>query len=150
MPKRRKQVRRRGDPSPQKKPTSLTQEDGVFKKNLWSFSWADADGSWRLSDIDDTAVSLRQVLHDLEGLAPGELKRHGCHSIEVSNLSRGAQKRLEEIGKDDLDKLYSLRLTGRERLWAIRRRAIDNDGYYHVFKLLWWDPNHEVCPANPR
>ncbi len=61
------------------------------------------------------------------------------HEVYVSSISRAAQKRLAEIKLDDFDRLVSLRFSGKERLWGIK---INN-----VFKLIWWDPNHEVYPS---
>ncbi len=61
----------------------------------------------------------------------------GSHSIPVSDLSRKAQARLVEIRQDDVDELYSLTITGRRRVWEIMEG--------HTLKVLWWDPNHEVC-----
>lgn len=43
------------------------------------------------------------------------------------------------IGLDDQDALVSLGLTGRERIWGFIANGVMN--------LLWWDPNHEVCPS---
>jgi len=40
---------------------------------------------------------------------------------------------------DAVEDLFSLRLTGKKRLWGIRDR--------HVFKVFWWDPEHGVCPS---
>lgn len=137
-------------PKTKKKPKSPRQKEREFIKNLWSFSWGDTEGEWPLREIDDANVSIRQALHNLEDLSPTDLKKRGCHNVEVDNLSKVARKRLEKIQKDDLDGLHSMRLSGKERIWAIRLRAEDNDGYYHVFKLLWWDPRHEVCPTNPQ
>jgi len=57
----------------------------------------------------------------------------------VASIIKDAQKRLEELKLDDVDQLYSLRLNGRERLWGIR----SND----KFSILWWDPEHQICPA---
>ena len=51
-----------------------------------------------------------------------------------------AQKRLQEIAQEDIDSLWSLRLEGAHRLWGIR-----DGGVYH---MIWWDPDHEVCPSD--
>ena len=59
------------------------------------------------------------------------------HLIEVGRLCKEARNRLQEIGQEDIDELLSLRLTGTERVWGILE--------HNVVKLLWWDPNHQVC-----
>ena len=54
-------------------------------------------------------------------------------------LCSHAQKRLVEMKLDDVDEVHSLRLSGVHRVWGILTE--------NVLTLLWWDPNHEVCPS---
>lgn len=61
------------------------------------------------------------------------------HFIAKDNLCKKARDRLAEIGQDDVDAVLSLRLSGKERIYGILDMA--------VLKLLWWDPNHQICPA---
>jgi len=62
------------------------------------------------------------------------------HNVAIDDLSRPAQDRLRQIFDPlDFDDLLSLRLSGRERIWGILDRG--------AVTLLWWDPNHEVCPS---
>jgi hypothetical protein len=61
------------------------------------------------------------------------------HSVQVSNLSNEAKSRLQIIKQDDVDELVSLRVSGKERIWGIRENEVLN--------ILWWDPDHEVCPS---
>ena len=62
------------------------------------------------------------------------------HSVEIDKLSSTAQTRLTEIQLDDIDELVSLRLSAKERIWGILEQG--------VLIILWWDPNHQVCPSN--
>jgi len=39
----------------------------------------------------------------------------------------------------DVDEMLSLRLSGTERVWGILA-----DG---ICTLVWWDPEHRLCPA---
>jgi hypothetical protein len=62
------------------------------------------------------------------------------HPINVGSLSKPARDRFVELELDaGADSVFSLRLSGAERLFGIRDRWI--------FYLLWWDPEHLVCPA---
>jgi len=61
------------------------------------------------------------------------------HSCDVASLSSKARTRLLEIGMDDQDKLWSIRLSSKKRLWGILDRGI--------FYIVWWDPNHQVYPS---
>ena len=109
---------------------------------FWSFSLVDCYGPWGFHDI------CRNELHDLvmngfkhkEGVNWAELKSNGgCHNVAKYKLVKQAQQRLTEIKLDDLDELFSMRFTGKKRIWGIR------DG--NIFKILWWDPEHKVCPS---
>ena len=53
------------------------------------------------------------------------------------SLAEPAKTRLSEILLDDLDGLSRLRLSGRKRLFGVRR--------HNEFSILWWDPEHEVA-----
>ncbi|MCP4214875.1 MAG: hypothetical protein GY765_09470 [bacterium] len=82
-------------------------------------------------------------MKNLESMTWGEIERKDqSHLIPVAGICSEARKRLDEIKLDDRDILYSLRLTGSERLWGIR----DYDSFY----LLWWDPNHSVYPVSKK
>ena len=61
------------------------------------------------------------------------------HAIPTGDLSREARTRLEELKLDDVDEVISLRLSGKERVFGIRQDV--------ALTLLWWDPEHEVCPS---
>lgn len=62
------------------------------------------------------------------------------HFVSVDRIIPEAQDRLRTLHRwEDLDQLFSLRLTGRCRIWGIL--------VGHTLKLLWYDPHHEVCPS---
>lgn len=69
-----------------------------------------------------------------------EGKRH--HLIELDALSPAAKARLQEIGKDDASALFSFAVDGKHRVFAIRIAGVAH--------LLWWDPNHLVCPSHKK
>lgn len=68
--------------------------------------------------------------------------RKGSHLIAVSDLAKNAQRRLEEIGQADVDEVYSLRFGGQKRIIGIRSGD--------ALKILWWDPEHQVCPSQKK
>jgi len=61
------------------------------------------------------------------------------HFIDIAEIIKEAKQRLTAIGLNDEDQLFSLRITGRKRLWGILR-----DGKYNI---LWYDREHEICPS---
>jgi hypothetical protein len=62
------------------------------------------------------------------------------HSINISDLSKKAQKRLKQLQLNDIDALFSFRLEGELRIFGIRK--------FNYLQILWVDPKHEVCPVN--
>jgi len=63
------------------------------------------------------------------------------HFVDVENLCKEAQKRLEALHLH-YNQLYSIALTGRQRLYGI----VDEG----VFNILWYDPEHEVYPVTKK
>ncbi len=59
--------------------------------------------------------------------------------LNLTKLHPMQKKRLEEIEQDEIALFYSLRLSGKKRMWGIK----DNN----IFWILWWDPFHEICPS---
>ncbi len=90
----------------------------------------------------DALIQIIGKLKSFERSAWADIERGGSHFIGVESIIRDAQRRLEMLKLDDTDELFSLRLSGLERLWGLR----SND----VFSVLWWDPNHQICPSTLR
>jgi len=63
------------------------------------------------------------------------------HPMQVEILDKKAAKRLTELNLDSYDVLYSLTITGRQRVWGI---MIEETG---TFQLLWYDSQHEIYPV---
>ncbi|MBU0558787.1 MAG: hypothetical protein KJ799_07025 [Bacteroidetes bacterium] len=61
------------------------------------------------------------------------------HSVEVSKIIKEAQKRLSDLQLDEFDELFSLRITGKIRIWGIRQCS--------YLRVLWIDLEHEICPT---
>ncbi len=110
--------------------------------------------SWRISGIEmvepygwdtlDTSMLLyiKDKLTSFESMTWAEILVQGKkfhHTVALVSLSQEAQSRLREINLDDIDELVSLRLSAKERVWGILDQG--------VLSLLWWDPEHQVCPS---
>ena len=111
---------------------------------VWKIGHLDADGRWGHAKID-AATLWRQIfpkMKQYEAMTWNEIARdrHRNHSVAVVELVREARDRLEELHIDDVEELFRFRLTGTQRVWGIR----DRDAFY----ILWWDPNHEICPSH--
>lgn len=100
----------------------------------------DLNGPWRWDNIE--ASHLQDLLQNVfcsQKLTWQALRDHGSHLIDVPQLISDAQKRLHEIAQDDVDQLYSLRLSGIKRVWGIKEN--------NILWMLWWDPFHSICPS---
>jgi hypothetical protein len=101
---------------------------------LHPFGWQDLDAV--------TLNEIRTKLAQFESMTWNEIlvdSKKQNHSVEVWKLSKEAQERLNATGLGDAEEVVSLRLSGRERVWGLRQGA--------VMLILWWDPEHAVCPS---
>jgi len=96
--------------------------------------------AWPVWAADGAAKELA----DLERLTWRELVAGGYqrryNHCPASEMSRLAQDRPMELKLDDFETLFSIRIDQKKRLWGLL-----HDG---IFRLLWWDPDHQVYPMN--
>ena len=129
---------------PQKIPRFDLMERSKYPS--WQFGLIDLCGpqgcSWNAATIEEI-TQLFLKLKTFESLTWGEIInnfRKDHHYMPRNAICNDAQKRLEEISQDDIDELFSFHLGSAKRLWGI----IDG----HEFKILWWDPKHQIYPMN--
>lgn len=106
----------------------------------WRLSGADQSGpfSWaNITDAQRRGVWAR--MSEFEKMTPSQLLSTGSHRVSQSRMAKEAKERLRRIELDDLEELWSFRVTGRQRFWCMKRE--------NVYSLLWWDPDHRVCPS---
>ena len=100
----------------------------------------DHGGDWGWDKFESACMQeLLTKIFEFQKLSWQDLKNSGSHFVRVGDLCSMAQKRLQVIKKEDLDELFSLRLTGRKRIWGIKEG--------NILWLLWWDPEHKVCSS---
>jgi hypothetical protein len=130
-------------PLSNKIPRQSQQQISDQAKPVWRFSLLDWDGPWGWRDVEANKwQEILQKLGHFETRTWADIKSDG-NAVDIQNSPNPeASKRLTEIHLDDIEELFSLRLSGKERIWGI----LDN----HIFKLLWWDPNHEVWPSTKK
>lgn len=90
-----------------------------------------------------TIEKIRDRLKSFETMTWGEILNEGGkrnHLVKVIDLCKEAKQRLQVIQQDDLAELLSLGLTSRGRIWGVLENG--------VVRLLWWDPQHLVCPSH--
>jgi hypothetical protein len=120
---------------------SIIDKEKIEEKKIsWKFSIIDIDGKWTFKNIkkDYFWNDLLNKLKNLESQTVSEfiMPEHN-HKIEKCSLCKEAQRRLINIKLDDYDEFYSIHIDGKKRLWGILE--------FSNFKILWWDPNHEIC-----
>jgi|SRR6267154_4349265 len=103
----------------------------------------DKDGPWGWNKFDSFQIQeLLQKIFEFQKLTWQDHRNNGSHFVNRKDLCLEAQKRLIHVQKEDLDQIFSLRLSGRKRIWGIKEN--------NILWLLWWDPHHEVCPSHKK
>ena len=145
MAKRDKRARRQERPSPTKVPRVGSSGNEVARSQFrWRVENVDFDGrwGWENSNIRTLFEEVIPKLHNFETMTWSELEGADQHHfVSVINICPEAQCRLADLGHE-CDDLFSLRLTGRRRVWGPREGTI--------MKILWWDPDHSVCPSRKK
>ncbi len=126
---------------------SKTPKAGIFPTDRshpeFRAEQIDRAGPWGWDHFDSSLIQeVFQKIFDCQKLTWQDLRNNGSHFVDREGLCTDAQKRLIQLQKEDLDQLFSLRLTGRKRIWGIKEG--------NILWLLWWDPNHEVCPSHKK
>lgn len=111
---------------------------------VWQIGSIDLSGPFGWGGVDRKLL-LGEILpkfKSFESMKWREILGHNSHEIRIVDLSRAAQRRLEELKILDIEQLISLRLSGRKRVWGIKMQE--------TLQVLWWDPEHQVYPVQKR
>lgn len=108
----------------------------------WRFSIVDKDGPFRWPINEPIELDILQKLRAFDSMEWSKIQGSDHHAIPLESLSPDAKERLVSIGRDDIDEVVSFHFNGKSRIFGIR------DG--HAVKLLWWDPEHAVCPSRKK
>ena len=146
---RTRKIPKFGDRPPAKKKARIGHDPGTYgdEKPAWTVDLFDEEGPWGREKLGSDDVLWEKILPKLRSYESMKWKEIDAdhdynHPVAVSRTIRAARRRLEELNLDDQDELYRLRMNGRARLWGIRER--------HILRVLWWDPDHEICPSQLR
>lgn len=130
------------DPQPSKTPKAGFNENPLLLRPAWRIGSIEMRDPFGWHEIDtNTLHEIRERLKSFETMNIVDFfgPKKPSHAVELRLLCKDARDRLTELRLDGLETLASLRLAGRKRIWAIPE--------HNVFILLWWDPNHLVCPC---
>ncbi len=116
------------------------KEPALPKVLVWSFHGFD-EHVWDKEEHDfpDIVAKLRGI--ERRPVAELVADTSHFHQVAVADICKEGQNRLNELRRDDIDPLYSLRLDAKKRLWGVF------DSSAGVLRILWWDPTHKVCPS---
>lgn len=132
----------KANPAGSKSPkiAKIPREDGAIV-----FSFLRFDGQCKWCETKDlTTHDVWEIGEKLKSFEQTQWKhlaadeeRH--HRVPFYKLCKEAQEVAEKLNIDDYEEIWSLRLTGKQRLWGVR------DEQYFV--VIWWDPDHLVYPT---
>jgi len=139
----------------QKGPKSLVKVDtSKTPKSQFRDDWQEMYPCWRVSLLETVEPfgwhtseqgELLQVKQRFASFESMTWKQILCqagyrnHFVSRDRLCADAQKRLREMGQDDVDSVISLGITQKSRVFGIME--------HNVLKVLWWDPEHLVYPV---
>ena len=134
-------------PDLQREPKSIEPPDPNKIKLQWCFELFDSETDWRENTgNNDHATFLRIAAHlkDYSRLTWGDLesRKDRDHPIPIPNLIKRARDRLVYLHQEDAGELWRFRFGGRQRIWGIRTG--------NVLRVVWWDPDHQICPSELR
>jgi hypothetical protein len=142
MSKRDKKPRRAVEiPDIGKVPRGAAVDQSASQSFNWNLDKIDMAGpfGWHQSDVASLLQTVFPRLKHFETMTWGQIPSTGSHEIEVGDLCKEAQQRLRELDLEEYDTLYSVRVQGKLRVFGIKDRAL--------LRVLWWDPEHQVCPS---
>jgi len=135
-----------------KKRVIISPVSSEGKCPIWVFTNIDNDGAFAFNpsreDFDSQAVLTKIIEYSNMTWSAIRAQRHDDnkskhHEISYDKLSPEALKRFKKKMLDsDSDSLFSFAFTNRLRIIGIRDRE--------YFKVLWYDPKHDVCPSKKK
>ena len=136
---------RAADPARTKQPGASETPDVIKHEPVsWGLARMDLDGDWSWLKLDPghlAQLHAELVKHEGETLYV-LLQDETVKDVATRHLKIPAKNRLKEIGLEEKDTLWELRLPGKWRAWGLMERS--------VFHFLWWDPNETACNPPPK
>ena len=151
MPKKKRISSFSREPNSAKSLGSTDQELKSSQKPFrWSLEIADCSGEWgftaelfkskwcngllkKFLELEKTTWAI------IANQTGGPSRGTNSHHVPISDIVNEAKKRLAQLYLDDLDDIYSLRISNKERIYGIVQDT--------VLFMIWYDPNHQVCPS---
>ncbi|MEV1331507.1 hypothetical protein AB0J20_18240 [Micromonospora costi] len=119
---------------------SFQHVDRAFD-GAWGWPAAGTHDAWEVLDFlcEISRLTWGEILSQETGQMNKRHKKHHAYSTET--VGSAARARLADLRINELtDELFRFRISGPKRLWGWRAED--------VFHVLWWDPDHKVCPSD--
>lgn len=131
-------------PHPSKTPAVFSNPERFWdQRPSWRISILEMHDVYGWHAVDRATIDrVYARLKNFETMTWREILIKGIkqsHFIPTWQLCPTAKARLNTLQLDDYEKIVSLHVTGLERIFGF----LDNA----VLQLLWWDPEHKVCPS---
>lgn len=128
-------------------PKTRKSTDGCYP--VWIFTEIDRAGKFAFNvnredfmhrEVLDKVIHYSNMSWANIKMQTHDNRKSKHHFIPFHELSKEAQDRLKQKDlTDDSDSIFSFAFQNRLRIVGIRK----NEKFY----VLWYDPNHEVCPS---
>ena len=142
------------DPDPPRLPKAVAAESRFASLVTWCTTRHDQKWVWQdvrcWTDEEWTDVihpSFREFERltwaEIDRQVYGKKNRHKLHHLqEVSRLAPDAQKRWLKLKLEEFDTAFRFRIGGTRRVWGFILGA-----HFHI---VWWDPEHDIYPVEPK
>ena len=104
------------------------------KRKKGNHKWSISQENWSVWENE-----ILPKLVDFESMTWNEIKNGpNSHNVSVGRIIEEAQDDLT-ANKLIYDEVFSLRLTGKKRIWGFLENGVLN--------IIWYDAEHEICPS---
>ena len=129
------------EPHPSKTPKRAGFDENPMRlKPAWRVGHMEMCHPFGWHCINGTlALDIISKLRSFESMTWAEILGARHHAISTEDICKEARERLVALKMDDQERLISLAFSGKERVWGVLE--------HNVLTLLWWDPEHTICPS---
>lgn len=137
---RNKQVKVKEIPQGRKEAKSAPEESVMDRKAAWRLNRIQMSDQYGWHELSLEKVRyIQSKLSEFERKTWTEIfvkEKHRNHPISVADLKCPEARKWMKDNMPDYDQLWTLRLSGAERIWGVFGEG--------VYLAVFWDPNHLI------
>jgi hypothetical protein len=108
------------EPQPSKTPKVGFDENPLRLRPAWRIGAMEMCDPFGWHRIHGTLLlEIREKLRNFETMTWSQIIGPQSHMVSRDSLCKNAQERLVQLKLDEIDELFSLRLSGKERVWGL-------------------------------